>query len=97
MKMMFLAPSAWIPFVLSLLALLLIVGYAVLFGVENNPSGDEGVPARIFQLLLTIQVPLIAYFGFKWLKKRPNEAVKVLILQITAALIPVVVVLLLER
>ena len=89
-------PSAWIPFVLSFLALLLIVVYVSMNGVTSNPRGDEGIPARIFQELLAIQVPIIAYFGLTWLRKKPKEAIQILFMQLAASLVPIVMILLLE-
>jgi hypothetical protein len=65
-----------------------------IFGIVRQP--DEGAPARIFQLLMLAELPIVAYFGFKWLPRQPNEALLVLALQAAAWIIPVVTILWLE-
>lgn len=83
-------PSAWIPMAISLLALTMILGYVAIFGIVHNE--DEGTPAHIFQLLMVLQLPIAAYFAFKWLPKRPIQALIVLALQAVAWIIPIVAV-----
>jgi len=80
-------PSAWIPLVMSLAALALILGYVAIFGIVHNT--DEGTPAHIFQLLMVLQLPVVAYFGLKWLPKRPKQSLLVLVLHAVAWIIPV--------
>src|SRR5260221_12415434 len=72
-------PSAFVPIVMSLAAMALVVGVLVTVGV--TPQADEGTPARVWQLLMAGQVPVIAYFAIKWLPRRPREALYVLVLQ----------------
>jgi hypothetical protein len=91
---LFKQPSAWIPLVMSLAALILIVGYVTLFGIVHNQ--DEGAPARIFQLTMVAQLPVAAYFAFKWLPKRPAQALVVLALQAVGWIIPIITVIWLE-
>ena len=88
-------PSAWIPLVMSASALLLVVGYMGLFGVQKS-SGDESSVARLFQLLLAGQLPIIGYFAVKWFPKHQKEAVQIVVIQILVALVPFVTVMLLE-
>ena len=83
-------PSAWIPMAISLLALTMILGYVAIFGIVHNE--DEGAPAHIFQLLMLLQLPIAAYFAFKWLPKRPIQASIVLALQAVAWIIPILAV-----
>ncbi len=83
-------PSAWIPMAISLLALTMILGYVAIFGIVHNE--DEGAPAHIFQLLMLLQLPIAAYFAFKWLPKRPIQALIVLALQAVAWIIPILAV-----
>jgi hypothetical protein len=83
-------PSAWIPLVMSLAALAMILGYVAFFGIVHNQ--DEGVPARIFQLIMLAQLPIAAYFAFKWLPKRPAQALAVLALQAVGWIIPMITV-----
>jgi len=86
-------PSAWIPLVMSLVALTMILGYVAIFGITNGTGGgDEGAPAHIFQLIMVAQLPITAYFAFKWLPKRPIQALIVLALQAVAWIIPIVAV-----
>jgi len=91
--------SALIPVVMSLLALLLVfVQVAFQFGVhavEPVKPPYEGAIAHLWQLLMAAQVPVIAFFGFRWLRRAPWQAVTVLVVQglalAAAAVIPVFV------
>jgi len=83
-------PSAWIPLVMSLAALLMILGYVAMFGIVHN--SDEGAPAHIFQLIMVAQLPIIAYFGLRWLPKQPKQSLIVLALQTVAWIVPIVAV-----
>ncbi|RPI91280.1 MAG: hypothetical protein EHM40_16230 [Chloroflexi bacterium] len=87
-------PSAWIPLAMSLAALTFLLGYVAIFGIVHQP--DEGAPARIFQLIMVAQLPIAAYFAFKWLPKRPIQALLVLALQAGAWIVPIAAVLWLE-
>ena len=75
-------PSAFAPIVMSLAALALIVGVLVTVGVTHE--ADEGTPARVWQLLMAGQLPVVAYFAIKWLPRRRREALFVLALQAAA-------------
>ena len=81
-------PSAWIPFVMSLVALMMILGYVTIFGIVYHQ--DEGAPAHIFQLIMLAQLPIAAYFAFQWLPKRPKQTLFVLALQAAAWIIPII-------
>lgn len=87
-------PSAWIPLVMSLAALTLLLGYVAVFGIVQQE--DEESPARIFQLIMTAQLPIAAYFAFKWLPKRPIQSLIVLALQAVAWIVPIATVIWLE-
>jgi hypothetical protein len=76
-------PSAWIPVVMSLAALVLVAIQLVTHGVE--PERDEGAVAHLWQLLMGAQLPVIALFAFRWLRRAPRQAVPVLIVQVAAA------------
>jgi hypothetical protein len=71
-------PSALIPLAMSLAALTLVLGHAVVFGVVHE--SDEGTAAHVWQILMAAQLPLVAYFILKWLPRRPKESVQVLAL-----------------
>jgi hypothetical protein len=77
-------PSAILPVAMSLAALALVLGHAAVYGVVHE--ADEGAAAHIFQLLMAAQVPLVAYFLFKWLPRVPGQTLRVLALQAGAAL-----------
>jgi len=76
-------PSALLPIAMSIAALALVLGHVAIYGVVHE--ADEGAVAHLWQLLMAGQVPLIAYFTFKWLPQSPGRALGVLALQALAA------------
>jgi len=94
MNLLIKKPSAWLPIAISFVALVFILGYVAVFGIVQNK--DEGTPARLFQLLMLGQAIIIVFFAIKWLPKEPKQAVKILALQIVAALIPIATTIFLE-
>ena len=97
MKSLIKKPTAWIPILMSLIALIILISYVIIFGVSQQPHEDEGTAAHLFQLLLGGQVPIVLFFLIKWLPKKPREALLILGLQIIAALIPFALVFFLEN
>jgi len=87
-------PTAILPIAMSLTALALLVGYAAFVGVTFHK--DEGGPARLFQLLILAQIPLMAMYAIKWLPRAPKQALVVLGLQVLAAAVAVGAVIVLE-
>jgi hypothetical protein len=95
----FRAPSAWIPVALAGAAIALLAGYlltgphAPTIVVENGvPRHDEGSAARLWQLLMLLQVPCVLYFAAWWLPKDPRRALAMLGVQgfaFVAAALPV--------
>jgi hypothetical protein len=81
-------PSAWLPVVISLTALTVLISHLIIFGGAREP--DEGATAHIWQLLMGLQVPLVSWFVFKWLRRTPGPASTVLAVQAFAALTAVV-------
>jgi len=77
-------PAAWLPLVMSSAALAIVLGHVALYGVVHE--ADEGAAAHLFQILMAGQVPVIAYFALKWLRRSPGQAACVLVLQIAATL-----------
>jgi hypothetical protein len=77
-------PSAWLPIAFSLAALVVVLCSVAIFGVVHET--DEGAAAHIFQLLMTVQLPVMAFFALKWLFRDPRQGLLVLALQIGAAL-----------
>jgi hypothetical protein len=88
-------PSAFAPLAMSVSALGLIAA-AVTGLIAVTPQADEGTPARLFQLLIVLQVPIAALFAAKWLPRAPRPALFVLALQLGAALLAIVTILWLE-
>jgi hypothetical protein len=93
-KSLFRQPGAWIPLVMSLAALSMILGYVAIFGIVQHQ--DEGVPARIFQLIMLAQLPIVGVFAFKWLPKRTTQALVVLAVQAVAWIIPIIMIIWME-
>jgi len=89
-------PTGFLPLLLAASALALIIGYVALFGPDASPTGDEGVAARIFQILLTTQLLVMAFFAVTWLPRTFRAALLVLLLQAAAAAIPIVTIITLE-
>lgn len=84
-------PTAFLPIVMSLIALSVVVVMLSVFGVANQPK-DEGTAAHIWQLLMAGQLPLLAFFAIKWLRRARRQALYILALQagaIVASLTPV--------
>ena len=77
-------PSAYLPVAMSLVALAVVIGHIALFGTARQP--DEGAAAHIWQLLMAGQIPVLAFFVFKWLPRAPRPTCGVLLLQLLAAL-----------
>jgi hypothetical protein len=75
---------------MSLAALAFLLGYVAVFGIVQHD--DEGAPARIFQLIMLAQLPIVAFFAVRWLPKRPRQSLLVLALQAVAWIIPIVAV-----
>jgi len=50
-------------------------------------QADEGAAARVYQLLMAAQAPIVAYFAITWVPRAPREALLVLALQVGAALL----------
>lgn len=88
-------PSAFVPLAMSLAALGLVVWYVASFGVVGGQH-DEGAAARVFQVLMLAQLPIVAYFALTWLPRAPRPAAVILGLQLLAVLAAIGSVVLLE-
>jgi hypothetical protein len=75
-------PSAFLPITMSLFAVAAVVTHIVLFGTSRQP--DEGAAAHLWQLLMAGQLPIVAFFGIRWLPRTPRDALLVLALQAIA-------------
>jgi hypothetical protein len=77
-------PSAVIPIVMSLAALGAVAYHLARFGTAPQP--DEGAAAHIWQLLMAGQLPVIGFYALKWLPQAPGPTLRMLALQVGAAL-----------
>jgi len=91
-------PSAFVPLVMSAAALALTLAALAYYGLPDpaSPPHDEGALARIWQLLIALQLPVGMYFAARWLPLRPTDALVVLGLQFAAGLAAVIPVVYLE-
>ena len=78
-------PTGYLPMAMSVGALAMVVWFMAVHGVVRQP--DEGAQARLWQLLVAGQVPLIAYFAFRWFPRARRPALVVLALQIAAVML----------
>jgi hypothetical protein len=78
-------PLAVLPLALSTAALSVVLGDLVLHGPA--PQSDEGAAAHLFQLLITAEVPIVALFLWKWLKRSPRYALSVFAVQMMAVVV----------
>ena len=77
-------PSAFLPIIMSLLAVAVVLNHIAFFGTARQP--DEGTAAHLWQLLMAGQLPIIGFFAIRWLPQAPRYALLVLALQAGAAL-----------
>ena len=56
----------------------------MIFGIVHE--ADEGTAAHLFQILMAVQVPFMAFFAVRWLPRMPLQSLQVLALQGIAAL-----------
>ena len=95
--------SAWVPIALAGTATVLLAGY-LLTGphepymvVENGVARpDESGTARLWQLLMLLQVPCALFFAAWWLPRDPKRTLAMLALQGAAFLAAAAPVILLE-
>jgi len=84
MKAILKNPSAFLPLAMSFGALITVIIYVAMFGPARQ--ADEGTAAHIWQILMAGQLPIIVFFAIKWLPRTPKQALLVLVLQGSAAL-----------
>ena len=84
--LLFKLPSAWLP--MAMTTVVLLGGF--LDGVLHDfvRQADEGIGAHLFQILIPLELPVIAYFAWKWLPRAPKQALPILMLQIIALFVP---------
>lgn len=82
--------SAVVPVVMSLAAVVLVGVQLAIHGMR--PERDEGALAHVYQLLVVGQLPVIAFFAARWLRRAPLQGLPVVVAQVlalAAALVPV--------
>jgi hypothetical protein len=77
-------PSAFVPVAMSLTALTLVLVHIGVYGTAREV--DEGPTAHLWQILMAGQLPVLAFFSIKWLRRAPRQALGVLALQAGAVL-----------
>lgn len=88
MKNLFGKTSAWLPVALSFTALIWTFSYIALVGINQvKAPHDEGTGARVFQLLMVSELPIIIFFFLKWFPQKPKLTLIVLLLQVFAIII----------
>lgn len=75
-------PSGFIPVLMSFTAFAILVVYVAIVGAVR-PT-EEGTVAHTFKLLLASEVPLLAFFVVRWLRKDLRAALTVLAIQAAA-------------
>jgi hypothetical protein len=75
---------------MSLTALAIVLGSLASYRLTHETWGvvretDEGAGVHLWQLLMAGQVPIIAFFAFKWLPRSRRQTLPVLALQAGAA------------
>ena len=71
-------PTAWLPIAMSAVALSVVLGHIAFYGTAREP--DEGAAAHIWQLLMAIQIPIVAFYAITWLPRARTHAALVLAL-----------------
>jgi hypothetical protein len=79
------APLAFIPIALSLTALAFTATYLAINGVVHE--SDEGAAAHLFQLLMTASFIMSIAFLIRWLPRATWQTLRILVIQIIAALL----------
>ena len=80
-------PSAFLPLAMSVSALtmlLVTLAAGLMRGGAIVRDPDEGSVAHIWQLLMTVQMPIVAFFLIKWVRRAPGQTMGVLALQVAA-------------
>jgi len=76
-------PIALVPIAMSATALAIVLVHLTLVGAA--PQADEGTEAHLWQLLMAGQIPIVVFFAFTRLERDPRSALRVLGLQVAAA------------
>ena len=77
-------PSALLPVAMSAIALATVLAFLAIHGPA--PLADEGAAAHLWQLLMAGQVPIVAYFAIRWVRRAPRWGFLILVVQFVAVL-----------
>ena len=77
-------PSAWIPIAISLSAATVLVVQALKYGVDGDAG--PGPITHLFHLLMAVQLPFVAHFAMRWLRRGSGTALLILTAQVIAAI-----------
>lgn len=75
-------PSALAPVLMSIGAIFLVGLQLATHGFKA--AADEGTLAHLWQLLMLAQLPVIAFFAWRWLRRAPRQGLTVLGVQLLA-------------
>ena len=76
--------SGWLPIAIPVFLLALGLRYVAIHGLVSQ--ADEGTEAHLFQLLIPVQLAVMAYFAVTWLPRASRGALAVLLVQAVAAI-----------
>lgn len=71
--------SAWLPVAIPLFLIALAVRHVAIYGLVRE--ADEGAEARLFQLLMPVQLLVMTHFAVTWLPRAPRTSLAVLAVQ----------------
>jgi ABC-type Co2+ transport system permease subunit len=77
-------PSTFVPVTLSLAAVVVLVGHAIIYGVAHE--GDQGIADHLVQIFMTAQIPVVIFLIVTRLRREPRQTMEVLAVQAVAAL-----------
>lgn len=75
-------PSAFVPVLMSITAIIILLYNIMIVGVEQK-QGEE-IVTGIYEILIIWQLPVIAFFAFKWGSQNFKNGLIVLLIQILA-------------
>jgi hypothetical protein len=74
-------PSAYVPLGMSLVALTSVLVTAGIGHPVSGPIDRDQVEEHIWQLLMTVQMPIVLFFAVKWLRRAPGQTLGILAVQ----------------
>lgn len=77
-------PSAFLPILMSILALTVVLVHIALYGSARE--ADEGTVAHLWQLLMALQLPIIGFFVVRIVPQHRAAGVAVVFVQLLAGL-----------